>query len=139
MFDKVEEFSCTLDKVTVDRQSFTVLLNFFFSDREFKCFLNKVIKMDSSMYNSKGTASMVIDNLQQSLGLSIDQLRSKLLHFVYDGVYADSEERVYSDGSQSLTRSIETNLGESNGFITVHCNIAHLLHLMHSGQEWTIL
>ena len=44
LFDKVEEFSCTLDKVTVDRQSFTVLLSFFFSDGEIKCFLNKVIK-----------------------------------------------------------------------------------------------
>ena len=53
MFEKVEEFSCTLDKVTVDRQSFTVLITFFFSNGEIKCFLNKVIKMDSSMYDAK--------------------------------------------------------------------------------------
>ena len=75
MFEKVEDFSCTLDKITVDRQSFTVLLSFFFSDGEIKCLLNKVIKMDTSMYDSKGTSFMVVDNLQKSLGLTIDQLK----------------------------------------------------------------
>ena len=30
--DKVTEFSCTLDKVTVQHHSFTVLLTFFFMD-----------------------------------------------------------------------------------------------------------
>ena len=130
LFENVEEFSCTLDKVTVDRQSFTVLLCFFFSDGEIKCFLNKVVKMESNMYDSKGTACMVVNNLQKSLGLTIDQLRSKLMHFVYDGVYADSAERVYGGGSLSLTRSVETHLGQQNGFITGQWDIAHLLQLL---------
>ena len=30
MFENVDEFSCTLHKVTVNRQSFTVLITFFF-------------------------------------------------------------------------------------------------------------
>ena len=127
MFENVDEFSFTLDKVTVDRQSFTVLISFFFSNGEIKCFLNKVIKMDSSMYDAKGTALMVIDNLKKSLGISIDQLRSKLVHFVYDGVYADSLERVYGGGSLSLSRSVETHLGQPQGFITGQWDIAHLL------------
>ena len=86
--------------------------------------------MDSSMYDAKGTALMVIDNLKKSLGISVDQLISKLVHFVYDGVYADSLERVYGGGSLSLSRSVETHLGQPQGFITGQWDIAHLLQLI---------
>ena len=86
--------------------------------------------MDTSMYDSMGTSCMVVDNLQKSMSLSIDQLKSKLVHFVYDGVYADPEECVYGSGSLSITINVEIALGQPKGFITGQWDIAHLLQVL---------
>ena len=58
--DKVTEFSCTLDKVTVQHRSFTVLFTFFFINGKIFCLLNILIAMKEDKYNVSGTAKMVV-------------------------------------------------------------------------------
>ena len=56
--DKVTEFSCTLDKVTVQHRSFTVLLTFFFMDGKIFCLPNSLITVKEDEYNANGTVKM---------------------------------------------------------------------------------
>ena len=79
--DKVSEFSCTLDKVTVQHRSYTVLMTFFFNEGKIYCFLNSLVKMAEDDYDSRGTAKMVVDQLKETMGLTRTQLATKLLHF----------------------------------------------------------
>jgi hypothetical protein len=79
--DKVTELSATLDKVTIQHRSFTVLLTFFFYGGKIYCVLNSLLKMAEEDYNATGTARMVVNNMKETLGLSRTQLASKLLHF----------------------------------------------------------
>jgi len=78
--DMVTEFSCTLDKVTVQHRSYTVLMTFF-NEGKIYCFLNGLVKMAEDEYDSRGTAKMVVDQLKETLGLTRTQLATKLLHF----------------------------------------------------------
>ena len=76
----INEISITLDKVTVQSRSFTVLLTFFFSNGKIYCLLNGLLKMGRKDYDSAGTAEMIVDSLKETLGLTSSQLARKLLH-----------------------------------------------------------
>ena len=78
--DKVTEFSCTLDKVTVQRRSFTVLLTFFFLDGRIYCLLNGLISMKEDEYDSGGTAKMVVEKLRATLGMDRFGVTDKMVH-----------------------------------------------------------
>ena len=78
--DKVTEFSCTLDKVTVQRRSFTVLLTFFFLEGRIFCLLNALISMMEDEYDSAGTAKMVVKTLKASLGMDRFGVADGLVH-----------------------------------------------------------
>ena len=82
----------TLDKVTVQRTSYTVILTYFFRDGVIYILLNKLLVMKVDEYDSEGTARAVVDALVGTLGISRARLSDILLHFAYDGVYATKGE-----------------------------------------------
>ena len=78
---KITELSATLDKVTVQHRSYTVLLSFFFYDGSIYCLLNALLKMEEADYNAEGTATLIVNCLKETLGLSRTQLANLLVHF----------------------------------------------------------
>ena len=78
--EKVTEFSITLDKVTVQHKSYTVLLTFFFLEGKIHCLLNGLISMKEDEYDSAGTAKMVVDKVKNSLGIDRFGACDKMVH-----------------------------------------------------------
>ena len=68
--DLITELSVTLDKVTIQHRTFTVLLCFFFYEGSIYCLLNDLLKMEDDDYNDPGTAGMVVCCLVLTLGLT---------------------------------------------------------------------
>ena len=97
----MKSFSVTLDKVTDQRVSYNVIETYFFCEGVICILLNSVYKMKSDEYDGEKTAQMVSIVLIETLGLSLDALRRKCHHFVYDGVYASTEERLHRGGGLS--------------------------------------
>lgn len=93
-FKNVEHACFTLDKVTVRRTPFTVLMTYFFYEGKIHVLLNSVHKMREEDYDGKGAAEMVGKVLMSTLDLSKDDVGRKYRHATYDGVYASPEERV---------------------------------------------
>ena len=81
---KVTELAATLDKVTVQHRSYTVLLTFFFFEGKIYNLLNSLLKMGEEDYDSSGTARLVINNMMVTLGLTRTQLARLQLHFRCD-------------------------------------------------------
>jgi len=77
---KVTELAITLDKITVQYRSFTVLITFFFYNGRIHCLLNALLHMDLEAYNAAGTAELIVNSLRETLGLTRTQLASVLLH-----------------------------------------------------------
>ena len=77
----ITEIAVTLDKVTVQHRSFTVLLTLFFVDGKIYCALNDLLTMKE---DARGTAAMVVRSLKETLGLSRTQLAKRLVHFRSD-------------------------------------------------------
>ena len=69
-------------------------------------------------YDGKGTATMVIKSLCDTLGYTKSKLSQVLKHFVYDGVYANSEERTSGGGSLELRKYVEKELNLEPNSIT---------------------
>ena len=67
---QIEEISVTLDKVTIQRTSFTALLTYFFHDGVIYIILNKLFVMAADEYDSEGTARSVVGHLMETLGLT---------------------------------------------------------------------
>ena len=67
---QIEEISVTLDKVTIQRTSYTALLTYFFNNGVIYIILNKLMVMAVDEYDSEGTARAVINGLQETLGLT---------------------------------------------------------------------
>ena len=132
LFEKVESFSVTLDKVTVNRVSFTVIVTYFFWEGSIHVLLNKLVKISTTEYDGPGTASMVISCLTETLGLTRTQLASKLVHFCYDGVYATEEQRVRGGGSLSLIRHVAEQLDMDDGDISGVWDASHNMQLVFS-------
>lgn len=77
----ITECSVTLDKVTVQHKSFTVVLTFFFWKGKIYCVLNGLITMTKDDYNAQGTAEMLVRTLRETLGLNRTRLANILVHF----------------------------------------------------------
>ena len=67
---QIEEISVTLDKVTIQRTSYTALLTYFFNNGVIYIILNKLMVMAVDEYDLEGTARAVINGLQETLGLT---------------------------------------------------------------------
>ena len=116
--EMVKSIAVTLDKVTIHRTSFTVLMTYFFKDGKLHVILNKLHKLGLLEYDSMGTAKMVINVLTETLGLTQTKLATILRHFVYDGVYASPQERVRGGGSLDIKYHVSQLLGLSENDIT---------------------
>ena len=127
---EVREISVTLDKVTVQRTSYTVLLTYFFWEGKIHVLLNSLMVMKPGEYDSEGTARAVVKELMATLGISRAQLAIILLHFAYDGVYATKEERVGGGGSLNLVKFVAAELGLQAGEISGTWDIAHQLQII---------
>ena len=80
--------------------------------------LNKLHKLSTDEYSGEGTAKMLINALCETLGVSESQLSKILKHLIYDGVYADVEERVAGGGCLELKKHVEKLLSLDPGCIT---------------------
>ena len=129
--DKIKTFSVTLDKVTVQRVPYCVLLTYFFHEGRIYILLNSVHRMTLQEGDSEGTARMVVTILMETLGLTISGLRSKCHHFAYDGVYCTREERTTNNGL-ALTDHFAELLGLERGDITGNHDMSHNLQLVYS-------
>ena len=116
--ENVNHITVTLDKVTVQRISYTVILTFFFYQGRIHIILNKLAKLSTDEYDAEGTAEMLISTLVETLGVTRSRLAVILIHFVYDGVYATKEERVSGGGCLELKKRVAELLGLDIGQIT---------------------
>ena len=67
---KVEEIAVTLDKVTIQRVSYTALLTYFFYNGVIYVILNKLYTMRVDEYDSEGTARAAVQHLTETLGIT---------------------------------------------------------------------
>ena len=130
--NNVESFSVTLDKVTDRGIPYTVIVSYFFAEGSIWILLNSVYKMDQKEYDGPGTAKMVVKVLMNSLGLTKSALAAKCHHFVYDGVYATSFERMGGRGGLKLIDHFAEFLGLSHGDITGNHDLAHNMQLAYA-------
>ena len=116
-FQKVSSASFTLDKVTVLKDPYTVLLTYFFHHGKIGCILNSSHPMKSHEYSGEATAVMVGLDLMASLELTKEEVGKVFHHGVYDGVYAAAEERVAGGGCLSLLKHFANWCGvDENNF-----------------------
>ena len=127
LFQQINFFGLSLDKVTTNRNSYTVLVTYFFWDGIIYVVLNALIKMTSSDYDSSGTADMILKCLQDTLGLSLTEIGAKLVHVSFDAVYADQDQRIRGGGSLSLAATVSQKLGLEEKAITGNIDGAHNL------------
>ena len=99
MFSKIKYITVTLDKVTVGHVSYMVILSYFFHNGQIFICLNRLEKLQESDYDGPGTAAMLVKVLRDATGWSRPQLANRLIHMTYDGVFAETEERVKEEGS----------------------------------------
>ena len=125
-FKFVKFFSCTLDKVTVNRTLYIVLITYFFWKGKIHIVLNKLVKLTSD-YDAEGTAEMVVSTLCETLGLTRTEVSLKLVHFVHDGVYNDAEQRIRGGGSLELVKHVCKILGLNPRSITGDHDKSHLM------------
>ena len=85
--------------------------------------------MEEQNYDGPGTASMLVRVLKESTGWSRYQLSQKLVHMTYDGVFAETSERVRGGGSLSLRTHVCTELGLESGSISGDWDAAHNMQL----------
>ena len=111
----VKFISVSLDKVTVGGVAFTVIVTYYFWHGELKVFMNELYIMTSDMGDGEGAAKMLCQSLMKTLGLSLEELGEKLEHLAFDGVYADTADRVRGGGSLSLTDHVSNYLGYGPG------------------------
>ena len=126
----IDDIAITLDKVTVNRVSFTVLLTYFFWEGKIYVLLNKLNVMNEDEYDSEGTARAVVEVLLLTLGVSKTRLANLLRHFAYDGVYATDEERVGGGGSLNLIYYVALELDLDEGDVTGTWDVAHQLQII---------
>ena len=118
-FNDIKYISVSLDKVTVKRTSFTVITTYYFHEGKLHVVLNKLeIMKKKEEFSAEGTAQMVVNTLKETLGFSNTKLAFVLKHFVYDDVYATTEEKIHGGGSLNLTKHIASILGLNESQIT---------------------
>ena len=88
--------------------------------------------MNQKEYDGPGTASMVGKVLIDTMNFTKDALSAKCKHFVYDGVYATSEERKGNRGGLSLKKHFADYLGRDDDTINRQHDLAHNMQLAYS-------
>ena len=129
MFSEIGYITVTLDKVTVGHVSYMVILTYFFHDGQIFICLNRLEKLQETDYDGPGTAAMLVKVLRDTTGWSKPQLANRLIHMTYDGVFAETEERVRGGGSLSLRSHVCTELGLEPGSISGDWDAAHNMQL----------
>ena len=129
MFSEIVFITVTLDKVTVGHVSYMVILSYFFHGGQIFVCLNRLEKLQESDYDGPGTAAMLVKVLRDSTGWSKPQLANRLIHLTYDGVFAETEERVRGGGSLSLRTHMCEELGLEPGSISGDWDAAHNMQL----------
>ena len=125
-----DKLSITLDKVTVARHSYMVYLTFFFYNGKIHSYLNELRKMNIEDYDTDGTARMTIEVMTRTLGISEKKFSQLIMHFSYDGVFADKEERVSGGGCLQLRKTMEELLGKEEGDLLGDWEPAHKLEII---------
>ena len=77
----MKDIAVTLDKVTVHRTSYTVVVTYFFYQGKIHVILNKLEKLSTTDYDGEGTAKMLISVLTETLGLTVTKLARTLKHW----------------------------------------------------------
>ena len=132
MMKSVKFFSVSLDKVTVDGTGYTVVVTYYFWHGELRVFMNELLVMSSDMFDGRGVAKMLCQCLMKTLGLTLQELREKLEHLSFDGVYADTADRVRGGGSLNLSEHVEQYLGFGQGagnIVSNNWDLGHRLQL----------
>ena len=130
MIRKTEVISVTLDKVTVSSTSYVVVLTYFFLHGRIHVVLNEIHPMKCEELTGEGTADFLIDCLQRTLGLSVEEVREKLEHLVFDGVYEEPENRPKGGGSLSLVSHLTEQLNLGPDIITGTWDFGHRIQLV---------
>ena len=130
--NNVKQFTVTLDKVSDRGTPYTVIVTYFFAEGKIYMILNSIYEMTSNDYDGPGTAKMVADVLMETLGISKEVLSKRCHHFVYDGVYASSEERKGNRGGLSLRHQFAKYLDISVEDITGNHDLSHNMQLSYS-------
>ena len=129
LIEATDFVSVTLDKVTVCGETYTVIITYLFNGGKIHWFLNELHFMKSDELDGPGCAKMLIKTLMYSLNLTKADLANKLRHIVYDGVYADTKERVAGGGSLNIVHHVETLLDLPEGTITGSWDAGHKMQL----------
>ena len=129
-FKDVRHISVSLDKVTVNHVSYTVVIAYFFYFGQLYCILVKLETLQVEDYDAEGTAQMVVRVLTSTLGYSRTKLANVLKHFSYDGVYANQDERVAGGGCLDMCNNVCSELGLDDGDITGMWDIGHNLQVL---------
>ena len=129
-FKSVKNACFSLDKVTVRRTPFTVIMTYFFYDGKIHVLLNSVHKMNPEEYSGAGAAEMLGKVLMTSLGLSKEDVAEKFCHGTYDGVYATTQERVRGGGSLNLIHHFAEWCNKPKTALTGHWDVGHQLQLV---------
>ena len=117
-FNEVKDITVSLDKVTVLRISYTVIITYFFYEGKIHVILNKLQKLGTLDYDGNGTAKMLISALTETLGVTETKLAKIFKHLVYDGVYASQEERIRGGGCLDIKKHVSDLLGLNNFELT---------------------
>lgn len=126
----INDIAISLDKVTVHHTSYTVVITYFFWDGRLHVILNQLTILTLEDYDADGTARMVVDTLTSTLGYSRTELANRIRHISYDGVYADTEERVAGGGCLNLVENITEQLGLAKGDISGIWDTGHNLQVV---------
>ena len=126
LFRDVKYITVTLDKVTVGHVYYMVILTYFFHEGQIFICLNRLEKLQEDNYDGPGTAAMLVKVLRDTLGWSRPQLADRLIHMTYDGVFAETSERVRGGGSLSLRTHVCAELGLEAGSISGDWDAANL-------------
>ena len=87
--------------------------------------------MKSNEYDGFNTSNMVGIDLMASLGLTKEEVKNIVHHFVYDGVCATPEERVAGGGCLSLINHFADWCFVEHGSITGNWDMGHKLQLVY--------
>ena len=130
MIRDCETLGATLDKVTIGGTSYTVIVTHFFWQGSLRTVLNELYVMTSRDGDGMGVAEMLCLSLMKTLGLTKEELRDKLEHLSYDGVYEQTLHRVRGGGSLSLIDHVADFLDFGLGIITGAWDLGHKIQLV---------
>lgn len=82
----VKHMSISLDKVTSQHTSYTVIITYFFYRGRLHVVLNELVVLAVEDYDSQGTAMMVVTCLVRTTGFTRTEIAVRLRHSSYDGV-----------------------------------------------------